>query len=98
MRPLSLYIPSHVFGFLGTGGGTINATGSPLRVTRNGRPVCLIFSNEILKTNLAHHRDTEITEVYFFRLPVLASRLGGGDDGKRKVSMLAHNENLRSNK
>jgi hypothetical protein len=39
-------------------------------------------------------------------LPVLASRLGGGDappdrdasNGKRKVSMLAHNENLRSNK
>jgi hypothetical protein len=30
-------------------------------------------------------------------LPVLASRLGGGDDGKRKVSMLAHNENLHSN-
>ncbi|MGD8677091.1 MAG: hypothetical protein PVG81_14915, partial [Desulfobacterales bacterium] len=33
----------------------------------------------------------------FFHLPVLASRLGGGDDGKRKVSMLAHNENLHSN-
>jgi len=90
MRPLSLYIPSHVFGFSGTGGGGINATGSPLRVSRTGRPVGLIFSNEILKTNLAHHRDTEITEIYFFRLP--------GDDGKRKLSMLAHNENLRSNK
>jgi hypothetical protein len=90
MRPFSAYIPSHFFGFSDTGGGTINATGSPLRVMRTGRPGCLIFSIEILKANLAHHRDTEITEIYFFRLP--------GDDGKRKVSLLAHNENLRSNK
>jgi hypothetical protein len=58
----------------------------------------LISDIEILRTKLFHHRDKEITEIYFFRLPVLASRLGGGDDGKRKVSMLAHNENLRSNK
>ncbi len=31
----------------------------------------------------------------FFRLLVLASRLGGGDDSKRKASMLEHKENLR---
>ena len=45
---------------------------------------------EILRAKLFHHRETEITEIYFFRLP--------GDDGKRKLSMLAHNGNLCSNK
>jgi hypothetical protein len=68
---------------------------------------------EILKTNLSHYRDTGITEIYFFRLPgdppsspepaCLAGIVGRrkrwrAGDGKQKVSVLVHNENLRSNK
>jgi hypothetical protein len=52
MRPVSLYNPSHVFDFSGIGGGTINATGSPLRVTRIGRPVCFTFFSRLKQVAL----------------------------------------------